>query len=197
MVLTEEQFENLPVIIYVPLTEELSAADGVEVPKAIETDTEGNEEISVSSDPELGKWGTIQTTEPPKLSVETAPPTTETVLAEPAIDGHNEKTPTVPGPTAIDLSPPSSSTATQAGVNAEETAPSFTRCTECSICIDDFEPGDILIILPRCQHAFHKDCIKPWVLERQGRCPLCKTGVLQDDKHETDSDQSADSSSDS
>jgi hypothetical protein len=33
----------------------------------------------------------------------------------------------------------------------------------------------------RCKHAFHKSCIHPWLTERQGCCPLCKTNVLPDE----------------
>ena len=33
----------------------------------------------------------------------------------------------------------------------------------------------------RCKHAFHKSCIRPWLMERQGCCPLCKTNVLSDE----------------
>jgi hypothetical protein len=33
----------------------------------------------------------------------------------------------------------------------------------------------------RCKHAFHKSCIRPWLMERQGCCPLCKTTVLPDE----------------
>jgi hypothetical protein len=59
-----------------------------------------------------------------------------------------------------------------------------TKCTMCSICLDDFESGELLVLLPRCQHAFHKECIQPWLTERQGCCPLCKTDVYE--KQETD-----------
>jgi hypothetical protein len=55
-----------------------------------------------------------------------------------------------------------------------------TSSTICSICIDDFEEGETLTLLPRCKHAFHKQCIQPWLLERQGCCPFCKTKVLPD-----------------
>jgi hypothetical protein len=55
----------------------------------------------------------------------------------------------------------------------------ITTCTSCSICIDDFEAGERLRILPRCKHAFHTDCIMPWLTERQGSCPLCKTDVME------------------
>ena len=53
-----------------------------------------------------------------------------------------------------------------------------TSCTACSICIDDFDEGELLRYLPRCKHAFHTECIMPWLTERQGYCPLCKTAVL-------------------
>mmetsp|Transcript_12309 Transcript_12309/g.31076 ORF Transcript_12309/g.31076 Transcript_12309/m.31076 type:complete len:876 (-) Transcript_12309:152-2779(-) len=53
-----------------------------------------------------------------------------------------------------------------------------TTCTTCSICIDEFEVGETIRLLPRCGHAFHTDCILPWLQDRQGCCPLCKTEVL-------------------
>jgi hypothetical protein len=68
-----------------------------------------------------------------------------------------------------------------------------TTCTMCSICIDEFEAGERLTLLARCQHAFHKDCIRPWLMERQGCCPLCKSNVLNSGQ-DTDSDGSVDAS---
>jgi hypothetical protein len=60
----------------------------------------------------------------------------------------------------------------------------ITMCTTCSICIDDFERGERLTILPKCKHAFHRDCLEPWLTERQGCCPLCKASVV--DRADTD-----------
>ena len=59
-----------------------------------------------------------------------------------------------------------------------------TSCTMCSICIDDFEDGEKIRILPKCRHGFHLECIKPWLIERQGCCPLCKTPVLGHEEKE-------------
>ena len=62
-----------------------------------------------------------------------------------------------------------------------------TTCTTCSICIDEFEEGERIRLLPRCGHAFHTDCIWPWLTERQGCCPLCKSSVMEkedDDEQE-------------
>lgn len=75
----------------------------------------------------------------------------------------------------------------------ETTGPNFTKSSMCSICIDEFEPGERLTVLPRCRHAFHKDCIHPWLTERQGCCPFCKTDVVASTQ-ETDSDDSPDNS---
>jgi hypothetical protein len=61
-----------------------------------------------------------------------------------------------------------------------------TMCSTCSICIDEFEEGEKLRLLPRCGHAFHTECILPWLTERQGCCPLCKTSVLEEADNDDD-----------
>lgn len=61
-----------------------------------------------------------------------------------------------------------------------------TTCTTCSICIDEFEEGEKIRLLPLCGHAFHTDCILPWLKDRQGCCPLCKTSVLKTDESSSD-----------
>lgn len=44
---------------------------------------------------------------------------------------------------------------------------------ECSICLTNFEMGEMLISLPCHQrHSFHAGCIRQW-LSRQNVCPLC------------------------
>ena len=69
----------------------------------------------------------------------------------------------------------------------------FTTCTICSICIEEFEDGETIGILPKCNHGFHLECIKPWLTERQSSCPLCKTNVLTPDALKPESDDSQDS----
>lgn len=56
--------------------------------------------------------------------------------------------------------------------------------SSCTICISEFVPNtdDILISLPPCQHAFHKDCILPWLLKHRGYCPLCSEQVIVENK---------------
>lgn len=47
-----------------------------------------------------------------------------------------------------------------------------TRETSCVICLEDFEPGAVLDIMP-CSHRFHANCLEEW-LRRNHSCPLCR-----------------------
>lgn len=51
----------------------------------------------------------------------------------------------------------------------------------CSICTDDFEPGQDLRLLP-CGHRFHPACVDPWLLNISGSCPLCRIDLNPDSK---------------
>merc|ERR1712028_184949 len=46
--------------------------------------------------------------------------------------------------------------------------------------------GEKLRLLPNCGHAFHTDCILPWLTQRQGCCPYCKTPVALVSEEEED-----------
>jgi Ring finger domain len=43
---------------------------------------------------------------------------------------------------------------------------------QCSICLEDFAPGDLRKMLP-CLHGFHETCVDTW-LQSNGCCPVCK-----------------------
>lgn len=45
--------------------------------------------------------------------------------------------------------------------------------TTCPICVDDFEGGEELRVLP-CKHQYHPACIDPWLLNHSTICPLCR-----------------------
>ncbi|KAL6650810.1 hypothetical protein ACP70R_009735 [Stipagrostis hirtigluma subsp. patula] len=47
---------------------------------------------------------------------------------------------------------------------------------ECAVCLTAFEDGDDLRLLPHCSHAFHPECIDPWLGARV-TCPLCRANL--------------------
>ncbi|XP_071907162.1 uncharacterized protein [Coffea arabica] len=47
----------------------------------------------------------------------------------------------------------------------------------CAICLEDFEPKEIVTITP-CNHMFHEECIVPWV-KNEGRCPVCRFAISE------------------
>jgi hypothetical protein len=46
---------------------------------------------------------------------------------------------------------------------------------QCMICLDDFQAGDRLRVLP-CFHRYHAACVDNW-FSRSSRCPVCKHDV--------------------
>ena len=51
----------------------------------------------------------------------------------------------------------------------------LTGCgaAECAICLTEFQQGDRVRALPRCNHGFHVRCIDRWLAARQ-TCPTCR-----------------------
>ncbi|OEL21812.1 RING-H2 finger protein ATL54 [Dichanthelium oligosanthes] len=48
---------------------------------------------------------------------------------------------------------------------------------DCSVCLGEFQDGELLRLLPKCGHAFHVPCIDTW-LRAHVNCPLCRSHVL-------------------
>lgn len=49
----------------------------------------------------------------------------------------------------------------------------------CIICQGDLERTDLVRMLS-CHHIFHDACVSPWILEKNGTCPLCKRDLLKE-----------------
>ncbi|KAF7825420.1 RING-H2 finger protein ATL74-like [Senna tora] len=49
--------------------------------------------------------------------------------------------------------------------------------TECPICLGEFEKGDKVRMLPKCNHGFHVRCIDTWLLSHSS-CPNCRHSLL-------------------
>jgi len=47
----------------------------------------------------------------------------------------------------------------------------------CCICLDDFEEGEKLRVLP-CDHGYHSKCIDPWLVKNKRICPQCRKKVF-------------------
>ncbi|XP_047318803.1 RING-H2 finger protein ATL43-like [Impatiens glandulifera] len=51
---------------------------------------------------------------------------------------------------------------------------------ECAVCLNRFEPQEVLRLLPKCKHAFHVECVDTW-LDAHSTCPLCRYRVDPED----------------
>ncbi|CAO2605362.1 E3 ubiquitin-protein ligase RNF103 [Lemmus lemmus] len=47
------------------------------------------------------------------------------------------------------------------------------HCTECVVCLENFENGCLLMGLP-CGHVFHQNCIVMWLAGDRHCCPVCR-----------------------
>jgi len=48
--------------------------------------------------------------------------------------------------------------------------------SDCTVCLGEFQDGELLRLLPKCAHAFHVQCIDTW-LRAHVSCPLCRASV--------------------
>ena len=64
-----------------------------------------------------------------------------------------------------------------AGADHVQEAEEAEEADSCSICLQEYEPGEKVRYLP-CQHVFHRDCVDEWLLGESRLCPMCKRSVV-------------------
>ncbi|KAJ7533524.1 hypothetical protein O6H91_13G053700 [Diphasiastrum complanatum] len=55
------------------------------------------------------------------------------------------------------------------------------NCTECAVCLTDFQERDKTRLLPNCNHAFHPECIDMWLFSHS-TCPLCRIILVSESR---------------
>ncbi|KAG8064754.1 hypothetical protein GUJ93_ZPchr0004g40413 [Zizania palustris] len=62
-------------------------------------------------------------------------------------------------------------------VTRYQTGVGLLGAADCSVCLGEFQDGELMRLLPKCGHAFHVPCIDTW-LRAHVNCPLCRSDVL-------------------
>ena len=47
----------------------------------------------------------------------------------------------------------------------------------CVICLDNFNQEDDIVGILKCEHLYHRDCIKQW-FKKNTTCPICRTDSI-------------------
>ncbi|KAJ7533530.1 hypothetical protein O6H91_13G053900 [Diphasiastrum complanatum] len=53
------------------------------------------------------------------------------------------------------------------------------NCTDCAVCLTDFQEKEKTRLLPKCNHAFHPKCIDMWLFSHS-TCPLCRISLISE-----------------
>ena len=79
--------------------------------------------------------------------------------------------------------PPASKTAVdklEKCIITENKLKEFGFENSCPVCKDEFNLNEECLLMP-CEHHFHKDCLIPWLKERNS-CPVCRYELPTDDE---------------
>ncbi|XP_064458028.1 E3 ubiquitin-protein ligase RNF181-like [Ornithodoros turicata] len=69
--------------------------------------------------------------------------------------------------------------ASKQAVASLKSLPNDDHDRKCPVCLKEFDISEPVTEMP-CSHAFHKDCIIPW-LNRMNSCPVCRFELPTDD----------------
>ncbi|KAK6164487.1 hypothetical protein DH2020_001351 [Rehmannia glutinosa] len=61
----------------------------------------------------------------------------------------------------------------------------FGSFSKCVVCLNEFQDQEMLRVLPKCNHAFHLDCIDIW-LQSNCNCPLCRSTISGRNRYRPD-----------
>ena len=48
---------------------------------------------------------------------------------------------------------------------------------QCRLCLQYFKQGEELMKIPLCEHIFHINCLKKWLMDFQ-KCPVCESNII-------------------
>ncbi|MCO5599501.1 hypothetical protein L7F22_053606 [Adiantum nelumboides] len=71
----------------------------------------------------------------------------------------------------------------QALKESDKTITTQDFIADCVVCLNAFEEGEELRLLPSCRHSFHRDCIDKWLFSH-ATCPLCRRSIADNRKGE-------------
>ena len=60
------------------------------------------------------------------------------------------------------------------------------RDNACSVCLGDYEEGELIRRLLPCHHEFHASCVDLWLKNRR-TCPLCRLSMVKAEEAGADS----------
>ncbi|KAJ4980843.1 hypothetical protein NE237_031680 [Protea cynaroides] len=57
---------------------------------------------------------------------------------------------------------------------AQQLQTNIDKVEECTVCLSNLEEGDMVRLIPTCNHIFHCQCINMW-LSSHSTCPVCRS----------------------
>lgn len=53
----------------------------------------------------------------------------------------------------------------------------YYATSKCSICLDKFVPHESQLLVLKCKHIYHKNCLSNWLINFRRSCPLCNNTI--------------------